>query len=78
MNLAVALAEWKGPTVGLTLLKTFEPPKWLTGSYLWVAVMADLHRRAGQLDEAAEYRKEALKLAPTSSIKTLLARRLQL
>lgn len=77
LNLAVALAEWKGPAAGLALLKTFEPPTWLTGSYLWVAVMADLHRRAGHLQEATRYREEALKLAPTASIKILLDRRLQ-
>ncbi|MEM8484189.1 MAG: sigma-70 family RNA polymerase sigma factor [Bacteroidota bacterium] len=77
LNLAVAMAEWKGADAGLAVLKTFEPPTWLTGSYLWVAVMADLHRRIGNVQEAARYREEALKLAPTPSIKTLLERRLQ-
>ena len=41
----VALAEWRGPAAGLAVLTGFEPPTWLTGSYLWAAVLADLHRR---------------------------------
>lgn len=33
----------------LALLGALAPPSWLAGSYLWFAVLADLHRRAGHL-----------------------------
>lgn len=49
LNRSVAVAEWKGPAEGLALLKDFEPPTWLAGSYVWAAVLADLHRRCATL-----------------------------
>ena len=49
MNRAVAIAEWQGPDAGLALLEALAPPAWLAGSYLWDAVLGDLHRRAGNL-----------------------------
>ncbi len=77
LNRAVAIAEWQGPEAGLLVLKGFEPPSWLTGSYFWAAVLADLHRRCGHLEKAADYREEALAQAPTEAIRALLRRRLQ-
>ena len=77
LNRAVAIAEWKGPRAGLTVLEDFEPPSWLMGSYLWAAVLADLHRRCDHLEKATHYREEALKLAPTRAIREVLLRRLQ-
>ena len=41
LNRAVAVAEWQGPAAGLVVLKGFQPPSWLMGSYLWTAVLAD-------------------------------------
>ncbi|MCG8556391.1 MAG: sigma-70 family RNA polymerase sigma factor [Proteobacteria bacterium] len=76
LNRAVALAEWQGPRAGLRLLEGFEPPAWLAGSYLWAAVLADLHRRSGQRELAEQHREAALQLAPTPAIKRLLQRRL--
>ena len=76
LNRAVAVAEWQGPAAGLAVLKGFEPPTWLEGSYLWAAVLADLHRRCENAKEAERYRKDALKLAPTQMVKELLRRRL--
>lgn len=76
LNRAVAVAEWQGPAAGLAVLQGFEPPSWLTGSYLWAAVLADLHRRAGHADVAARYRALAFDAAPTPTIKELLQRRL--
>lgn len=76
LNRAVALAEWRGPAAGLALLKGFEPPTWLAGSYLWAAVLADLHRRCGNLDTAQRYREVAFQSAPTLAVKELLQRRL--
>ena len=77
LNRAVAVAEWQGPTAGLAVLKGFEPPTWLAGSYLWAAVLADLHRRCGNAQTAKRYRDVAFKSAPTPAVKELLQRRLR-
>ena len=78
LNRAVAVAEWKGPATGLAVLKDFEPPTWLAGSYQWAAVLADLHRRCGNAQTATRFRGEACKSAPTPAVKELLQRRLQI
>ena len=77
LNRAVAVAEWQGPAAGLAVLEDFEPPSWLTSSYLWAAVLADLHRRCGNEQKAERYRDKALASAPTLAVKALLQRRLQ-
>ena len=77
LNRAVAVAEWQGPAAGLAVLKGFEPPTWLAGSYLWGAVLADLHRRCGNTQTAKRYRGVAFKSAPTPAVKELLQRRLR-
>jgi len=78
LNRAVAVAEWKRPAAGLAVLDGFEPPAWLTGSYMWAAVLADLHRRCGNVELAAGYRTRACKAAPTSAVKQLVQRRLKI
>ena len=78
LNRAVAVAEWQGPAAGLAVLKGFEPPDWLIGSYLWSAVLADLHRRSGNTDVARCYQDDALQSAPTPAVKELLQRRLRI
>ena len=75
LNLAVVIAEWKGPEKGLNSLKSFEPAAWLLGSYLWFAVLADLNQRCGNYKIAKEYRTSAIQLAPTKAVKNLLLRR---
>lgn len=77
LNRAVAVAEWQDPASGLTLLEGFEPPSWLDGSFQWMAVLADLHRRCGNTEVSMSYRDVAIKLAPTTAVRTLLKRRLQ-
>ena len=77
LNRAVAVAEWQGPAAGLAVLNGFEPPMWLAGSYLWAAVLADLHRRAGNADVAQRYLDVAFKEAPTRAVQELLRRRLR-
>lgn len=52
-------------------------PSWLTDSYLWYAALADLNRRIGRLKVARTFQDEALGLAPTSAIRTLLKQRFQ-
>jgi RNA polymerase sigma-70 factor (ECF subfamily) len=76
MNRAVAIAQWRGPAAGLALLHDLAPPAWLAGSYLWEAVLGDLHRRAGNRDAAERHRERALALAPTEPLRALLRRRL--
>jgi RNA polymerase sigma-70 factor (ECF subfamily) len=76
MNQAVAVAEWQGPEAGLALLQALAPPSWLSGSYLWDAVMSDLHRRAGKRDIARQHMDRALASAPTEAVRALLRRRL--
>ncbi len=77
LNRAVAVAEWKDPEAGLAILQGLEPPTWLEGSYMWVAVLADLHRRCGNVEQAGHYREIAFNLAPTSAVSEMLMRRLQ-
>ena len=76
MNRAVAIAEWQGPDAGLAVLEALAPPAWLAGSYLWDAVLGDLHRRAGNLESAQRHRDRALASAPTEAVRDLLRRRL--
>ena len=76
LNRAVAVAECKGPEVALKLLEGLVPPSWLDGHYLWAAVLADLHRRAGHVEQASQYRDQALAAAPTDKVRDVLQRRL--
>lgn len=76
LNRAVAVAEWKGPAAGLAVLKGFEPPGWLAGSYMWFAVQADLHRRSGDVGTGQRFTEAALESAPTPAVRALLLSRL--
>lgn len=77
LNRSVAMAEWRGPIEGLAVLEGLQPPSWLVGSYLWAAVLADLHRRCGHAELAKRYREVAMASAPSPAVKDALARRLQ-
>jgi len=76
LHRAMAVAAAEGPEAGLASLEGDLPPAWLEGSYLWAAALADLHRRCGHAEAAAAHRDTALELAPTDSVRVLLARRL--
>ncbi|MEZ4362803.1 MAG: sigma-70 family RNA polymerase sigma factor [Kofleriaceae bacterium] len=76
LNRAVASAQLHGPASGLAVLEGLAPPAWLLGSYQWSAVLADLHRRAGHVELAAQHRAAALEGAPSEALRALLARRL--
>jgi predicted RNA polymerase sigma factor len=76
LNRAVAVAGSRGADAGLAILAGLAPPTWLVGSYMWDAVLADLHRRAGNAEVAAQHRERALASAPTDAIRALLRRRL--
>lgn len=77
LNRAVAVAEGEGAEAGLAILDGFEPPSWLSGSYMWAAVLSDLNRRSGNARMAKRYRDVAIKSAPTEAVKALLDRRLR-
>lgn len=76
LNRALAMAEWRGPEAGLAIAQERAPPSWLVGSYLWSAVLADLHRRCGHDEIADRYREAALSSAPSAAIGGVLAKRL--
>ena len=75
LNRAVAVAEWQGPAAGLAVLGDVRPPAWLSKTYAWAAVLADLHRRNGNARAASRYRTRAYEAAPTSVLKRALERR---
>jgi RNA polymerase sigma factor (sigma-70 family) len=76
MNRAVAVAEFEGAATALALLDGMVPPTWLEGSYLWEAVLGDLHRRVGHIEAFERHRARALAAAPTDAVRELLQRRL--
>jgi predicted RNA polymerase sigma factor len=77
LNRAVATAEWRGADHGLALLEGLEAPSWLVGSYLWSAVLADLHGRSGHIELARRHRDAALAAAPSQAVRVALERRLR-
>jgi RNA polymerase sigma factor (sigma-70 family) len=76
LNRAVAVAEWKGAAEGLAVITGLAPPSWLSGSHLWSAVLADLHRRCGNRELSDHYRDAALAAAPSLAVRAALSRRL--
>ncbi|MBI5495943.1 MAG: sigma-70 family RNA polymerase sigma factor [Deltaproteobacteria bacterium] len=76
LNRAVAIAEATGPEAALALLHGVIPPSWLEGHYLWAAVLADLHGRAGHRAQAVRYAETAVSAAPTDRVREVLRRRL--
>lgn len=76
LNRAVAVAQDRGPRAGLAVLDGLVPPGWLDGHYMWDAVLADLHGRAGDATTAARHRARALAAAPSTAVRELLQRRL--
>jgi RNA polymerase sigma-70 factor (ECF subfamily) len=75
LNRAVALAECQGAAAGLAVLADNASHEALTNSYLWQAVLADLHQRAGYFDDARWHRENALRSAPTAAIRDALSHR---
>ena len=75
LNRAIALAEWKGAKCGLELLLEDETPTWVSESYLWFAVAADLYERCGMREKAKSHLTLAMQNAPTRRVKELIAKR---
>ena len=76
LNRAVAVAMAQGPDAGLALLAPLERGSALAGYYLLPAVRADLERRAGWHDAAADAYRRALALVSNAVERAYLDRRL--
>jgi len=76
LNRAVAVAMIEGPQAGLALVEQIEEGGTLAGYHLLLATRADLLRRLGQLEEAANAYRQALDLAPTDAERRYLQKRL--
>lgn len=76
LNRAVVIAQWQGPHKALELLESGHAPSWLTRSYHWFLVLADLQYRCGKHHIANTNSHQALSLAPTEHIRKLIQTRL--
>lgn len=77
LNRAIATAEWQGAKAGLDVLESAKMPGWLTKSYHWYAVMADLNIRSGNKKIGTEYMNLAFEASPTKEIEELLKQRFE-
>ena len=75
LNRALAVSEFQGAQAGLTILQSLPTPVWLTESYMWNAVFADLYLRNNQPHQAREFAQKALAKAPTNAIRQVLSQR---
>lgn len=78
LNHAVVISEWKGPQAALEFLNLLKPPNWLLSSFMWSAVLADLHRQNGEVELASQYKVQASESAPNEEIAGMLLRRLDI
>lgn len=76
LNRAVAVAMAEGPSAGLALLDELAGDRRLAAYHLLPAARADLLRRLGRVDEAAEAYRAALALVGNEPERAFLARRL--
>ena len=77
LNRAVAVAMADGPRAGLMALESLAATDGLNDYHLFHAARADLLRRLGSLDEAAEHYRRALALVTNESERRFLERRLR-
>jgi RNA polymerase sigma-70 factor (ECF subfamily) len=76
LNRAVAVAFTEGPAEGLEVLDAVADDPRLARTHLLPATRADLLRRLGRRDEAADAYRAALALARTAPERAFLERRL--
>jgi RNA polymerase sigma-70 factor (ECF subfamily) len=76
LNRAVAVAMAEGPRAGLALVESLAAAGELADYHLLPATRADLLRRLGERERAADSYREALRLAPTEAERRFLERRL--
>lgn len=77
LNRAVAIAAADGPETALPLVEAIAESGRLDGYHLLYATRADLLRRLGRTQEAAENYRAALDLAPTEPERRFLRNRLE-
>jgi RNA polymerase sigma-70 factor (ECF subfamily) len=76
LNQAVAIAMARGPDAGLEMIDDLELAGDLAGYRLLYATRADLLRRLGRADEAADAYRQALELAGSDTERRFLTKRL--
>ncbi|MGD0557379.1 MAG: RNA polymerase sigma factor [Streptosporangiaceae bacterium] len=76
LNRAVAIGMANGPVAGIELVDTLTASGQLAGYHLLPATRADLLRRLGRHNEAADYYREALDLTRTDAERRFLSKRL--
>ena len=76
LNRAVAVGMALGPDAGLAMLASLAASEDLAGHHLLPSARADLSRRAGRLEDAERFYRQALELAPTDPERRYLQRRL--
>ena len=76
LNRAVAVAMADGPDAGLAIVDALDASGALDGYHLLPATRADLLRRLGRRDEAADAYRAALALATSDADRRYLSRRL--
>jgi len=77
LNRAVAVAMSDGPAAGLRIVDTLLASSKLPGYHLLHSTRADLLRRLGRLDEAADAYRRALAFATNQAERAFLQRRLE-
>lgn len=75
LNYAIACAEWKNAAFSLSILNAANPPHWLSCSYHWYAVMADLQYRNNEVTEARKNSAKAIEKASSIHIAQVLQQR---
>jgi RNA polymerase sigma-70 factor, ECF subfamily len=76
LNRAIAVGMAAGPQAGLRLLAALEATGQLGGHHLLPAAQADLSRRCGRTQEAEQFYRRAIDMAPTEPERRYLERRL--
>ncbi|GAA4569320.1 RNA polymerase sigma factor [Planotetraspora kaengkrachanensis] len=77
LNRAVAIGMVSGPEAALRLVETIAESGQLNDYYLLHATRADLLRRAGRAEDAADHYRSALDLAPSEAERRFLRNRLR-
>jgi RNA polymerase sigma-70 factor (ECF subfamily) len=76
LNRAVAVAMADGPEAGLRVVDALAASGSLPGYHLLPATRADLLRRLGRTDDAADAYRDALEFATSDAERRYLSRRL--
>ena len=77
LNRAVAVANVRGPEVGLQTVRAIHDREKLASYYLFYAVMGELEMRLNNREAAAEQFRRSFELAETKSERAFLLKRLQ-